>query len=332
MASEIRSWQILEGKPVPVQSSLPASGRREREDLEAWIRSDPTILGDDVLIIGEQIQTVSGPLDFLAVDGRGNIVVVELKRDKLARDALSQAIDYASDVSQWDNDRFREICLAYTKQSFEDAFQQRFQDNPVEELTINQTQRILLVGFSLDDALGRMIEWLSDKYSVGINAVLLSYVRTAKGKEVLSRTAIISEEVEKQNVNRNKYIIERSDAPGKYDVANLEGKLSEYLSKSLYSSQRIKDYFLPVLMEKGKVSRDELRKEFVRRGAAPDESQAGYFLSLISSQLGYKWNDYLRQVISYEYPNHPWEKDNFGINKEYEELLARVLKNMKAST
>lgn len=329
MASEIKSWQIVDGKLVPVQSSLSASGRRERDDLEAWIRSDPTILGDDILIIGEQVQTASGPLDFLAVDSSGNIVVVELKRDKLARDVLSQAIDYASDVSRWEIESFREICLGYTKQPFEDVFQQRFEGSLLEELTINQTQRILLVGFSLDDSLGRMIEWLSDRYGVGINAVMLSYVKTAKGEEVLSRTAIISEEIEKQNVNRNKYIIEMSDAPGKYDKADLEGKLTEYLSKSLYSSQRIKDFFLPILLEKGKVSRDELRKEFVKRGAAPDESQAGYFLSLISSQLGHKWKDYLRQVVSYEYPNHPWEKDNFSINKDYVELVRGVLESLK---
>jgi len=143
---------------------------------------------------------------------------------------------------------------------------------------------------------------------------------------------IISEEVEKQNVNRRKFIIEKSDAPGRYDEADLEAKLTEYLSKTLYSSQRLRDFFLPILLEKGKISRDELRTEFVKRGAAPDESQAGYFLSLISSQLGQKWKDYLRQVVSYEYPNHPWEKDNFSINKDYIELVRRVLERMKRTT
>jgi hypothetical protein len=332
VASEIRSWQIMDGKLTPVQSTLQGSGRRERDDLEAWIRSDPTILSDDVLIIGEQVQTASGPLDFLGVDSRGNTVVIELKRDKLAREALVQAIDYASDLSQWDIERFGEICLRYTNQTFEDVFQQRFEDSLLEDLTINQTQRILLVGFSLDDSLSRMIEWLSDKYSVGINAVLLSYVKTAKGEEVLSRTAVISGEEEKQNVNRHKYIIEMSDSPGKYEIADLEIKLTEYLSNGLYSSQRLKDYFLPLLLEKGKVTREELRKEFVKRGAAPDESQAGYFLSLISGQLGHKWKDYLRQVVTYEYPNHSWEKDNFSINKEYVEMVKKVLEKLRKTT
>ena len=56
-----------------------------------------------------------------------------------------------------------------------------------------------------------------------------------------------------------------------------------------------------------------------------NESQAGYFLALISSQLGFKWNDFLRQVIAYEFPNNKWEKDNFSIRQEYRELVKAVL-------
>ena len=116
-----------------------------------------------------------------------------------------------------------------------------------------------------------------------------------------------------------------SNTPGTYDSETLETKLLEYLSKNLYSVQRIRSYFLPTLLKQGQVTREQLRKEFVRLNAADDESQAGYFLSLISGQLGYAWNDYLRQVIYYDFPNHPWEKDNFKIRDEYTELITRVL-------
>lgn len=330
MTTEIKSWQIVDGKLVPIKSSLSENGRKEKDDLEQWIKSNPSVLGDDIALIGEQVPTSSGPMDFLGVDSSGNIVVVELKRDKLPRVALVQAIDYASDVAEWDLDRFREICKSYTGQTFEDYFQQRFEGIPIEDLAINQAQRLLLVGFAVEESLSRMIEWLSDKYSIGINAIVLNYIKTPKGDEILSRMVIIPEEVEKQNANRKKFIIEMSNDPGAYDKATLEAKLIEYLSKNLYSSQRIRDYFLPTLLEKGKVSRDQLRKEFVRLKAAPDESQAGYFLSLISNQLGHKWKDYLRQVISYEYPNHPWEKDNFQIRDEYVELVRTVLAKVKA--
>ena len=74
-----------------------------------------------------------------------------------------------------------------------------------------------------------------------------------------------------------------------------------------------------------------MRKEFIAMGAA-DEGQVGYFLALISSQLGFKWNDYLRQVISYDFPNNKWEKDNFAIRPEYRELVKEVLDGLKKQT
>lgn len=329
MASEIKTWQIIDGKLVPLESSLRNDGKREKEHLEQWIKSNPQILGDDVLIIGEQIQTSSGPLDFLGIDNSGNTVIIELKRDKLPREVLAQAIDYASDVSGWEIDRFREICKSYTNQNLEDLLQERFESIVIEDLAINQSQRLLLVGTAVEESLGRMIEWLSDNYSVGINAIVLNYAKTQHGDAILSRMVIIPEEVEKQKANKKRTLTDLSNTPGSYDPEILEEKLSEYLSKGLSSSQRIRDYLLPTLLEKGQVTRDELRKEFVRLNGAEDESQAGYFLALISSQLGYKWNDHLRQIISYEYPNHPWEKDNFKIRDEYVHLVAKVLKTLK---
>lgn len=330
MATEIKTWQIIDGKLIPMKSSLIDSGLKEKEHLEQWIKSNPGLLGDDIAIIGEQVQTGSGPMDFLGIDSSGNTVVIELKRDKLPREALIQVIDYASDVSEWEIDRFQTICKTYTDQTFEDYFQQRFEGVSLEDLAINQVQRLLLVGFAMEESLGRMIEWLSDKYNVGINAVLLNYVKTSNGDEVISRMAIIPEEVEKQKANKKKFIIEMSNEPGTYENDILKEKLMEYLSKNLYSSQRIRDYFLPILLEKGTITRDQLRKEFVTRKVAVDESQAGYFLSLISSQLGHKWKDYLRQVIHYEFPNHPWEKDNFRINEGYQEIVKEVLEKLNS--
>jgi hypothetical protein len=55
------------------------------------------------------------------------------------------------------------------------------------------------------------------------------------------------------------------------------------------------------------------------------EKNAGYFMSLISLQIGMKKNDFLRQVISYEYPNYPWEKDNYAIRQGYKELIEELI-------
>src|SRR5688572_19068534 len=128
MATEIITWQIVNGKLTQVTSSLSDNGRKEKNDLEQWIKSNPEILGNDIAIIGEQVRTKSGPLDFLGIDRSGNLVIVELKRDKLAREVLAQALDYASDLSSYEPDQLNEICLAYTSQTLGDYITEKFSD------------------------------------------------------------------------------------------------------------------------------------------------------------------------------------------------------------
>lgn len=168
VASEIRSWQIKDGKLVALEASLAEAGRRERDDLEEWIRTNPAILGEDMAVIGEQVQTASGPIDFLAVDTSGNTVIVELKRGLVPREAVVQAIDYASDVASWDIDRFREICTSFRKRDLDDFLEEEFEGVEIEDLGINQTQRLLLVGFSAEESLSRIVDWLSTRYSMSI--------------------------------------------------------------------------------------------------------------------------------------------------------------------
>ena len=36
-------------------------------------------------------------------------------------------------------------------------------------------------------------------------------------------------------------------------------------------------------------------------------------------------NDFLRQVLKYEYPNNLWEKDNYQIQNGYEEIVEEIL-------
>lgn len=112
MATEIKTWEIIEGELSEINTTLAQNGRKEKDDLEKWLKTNPKILGDNILVFGEQVWTKSGPLDYLGIDNNGNLVIVELKRDKLARDVLAQAIDYASDVANCIFLRFRTLSPA----------------------------------------------------------------------------------------------------------------------------------------------------------------------------------------------------------------------------
>ncbi len=327
MATEIKTWEIINGELTEINTSLAQNGRKEKDDLEKWIKSNQKILGDDILIFGEQVRTKSGPLDYLGIDNSGNLVIIELKRDKLARDVLAQAIDYASDVANWNMEDLNEICRTFSGNSLEDYITDHFENVEIDDLLINKAQRLLLVGFSIDEALSRMIEWLSSKYDIGINAIILNYVKTSSGNELLSRTAIIPEEIEKEKSNKKKFTIPMSDEPGKYEPEILKDLLKTYLNNLQWSSKRLKNILLPVLLKKDIITREQLKKEFVKAKEADSENQAGYFIALMSNQLGQAKKDFLRQIIHYEYPKFHWEKDNFSIRPEYKELVREILRS-----
>lgn len=330
MSTEIKTWQIINGKLEPLEANLINEGKTETYDLESWIASNPSIIGPGLVIIGRQVPTKSGPLDLLAIDKSGNLVIIELKRDKLPREVMAQAMDYASDVADWSAEKISEVCLKYSTKSLDDVLNESFPEVSFENVNINETQRIILVGFSIESSLERMINWLSNNYSVNINAVILKYTKTKTGDELLTKTSIISEEVEQERVRQRKYQIPMSDEPGDYEEETLRKQLLQYLSQNLYSSQRIRNVLLPVCLEKNKVTREQLKEEFVKYGEADNVRDAGYFLSLISQQVGMKKNDFLRQIIGYNYPNNPWEKDNYHIKEGYKDFVKQLLDDLKS--
>jgi len=329
MGTEIKSWQILDGKLQASSSTLAKAGRTEPYDLEPWIESNPEVVGAGIAVIGRQVSTKSGPIDLLGIDQAGNPVIIELKRDRLPREALAQAVDYASDVASWSIEKFSEICSEKHGQALEEYIGEVFEDVDVEGLNINDTQRIILVGFSIESSLERMIEWLSDNFNVNVNAVVLHYTKTVSGDELLTRTSIISEELEQERVKkRKKFTIPSSDEPGTYNEDALGAKLTHYLSRGMVTNQRILGVFLPILLDRKTVTRTELKTEYQKLVPEDEIPKVGYYMSMISGQLGREGNDFLRQVIAYEYPNHPWEKDNFSLRPEYRELVEEVISKL----
>jgi hypothetical protein len=173
---------------------------------------------------------------------------------------LAQAIDYASDVAEWSADRISDECSKYLSKPFEDVFNDRFPDIELENININSKQRIVLVGFSVESSLERMIQWLSDGYNVNINAVVLNYLKTAGGVELLAKTSIITDELEQERMKkRKKFEIPMSDEPGTYDDQELRQLLTQYLSRQNRSSQIILKALLPACLELENVTRDHLK-------------------------------------------------------------------------
>lgn len=193
MGTEIKVWQVSDNHIKAVEDVSLASEHLESE-LENWIVECPDILGDDLLIISKQkkVQGV-GRWDLLAIQPDGELVIVELKRDMTPRDAVAQALDYASWLDNISEAELLEIAEDYLKGPLDEAFADRFGK---EMPPINSHKhRILLIGSGLDAAAERIINYLAQRHSVNLNALFFRYAKLPTGQEILARSVLVAEGV-----------------------------------------------------------------------------------------------------------------------------------------
>lgn len=125
------------------------------------------------------------------MDYNGDIVIVELKRDKTPREVIAQILDYASWIKDLSNEKITEIANKYLgdRGPLEKAFKERFGEELPEIL--NEHHKMIIVASEIDSSTERIIEYLSDTYGVGINAMTLHYFRNDEGKEFLAKVFLI---------------------------------------------------------------------------------------------------------------------------------------------
>ena len=190
MPSGLRLWQIEDERPRPVQQ-----GRLNLESrIENWLRDDIGMVNDDLLVIGQQVETAyGGVVDLLAIDSSGDLVVLELKRDRTPRDVVAQTLDYASWVqglSHEDVERIASDFFGY-ENTLEQAFREKFREDLPD--VVNESHRMYIVASTLDPATERIIEYLSKTHSLDINAATFAYFHTADGVEMIGRSMLLDE-------------------------------------------------------------------------------------------------------------------------------------------
>ncbi|TAK69204.1 MAG: hypothetical protein EPO13_08360 [Actinomycetota bacterium] len=181
MPVEMRMWRIDGDEPKPLTTSvLPAE-----KDLHAFLRRDPSLLGDRLLVIGSEVITPYGPrLDLLAIDADGNLNLLELKRDKTPREVVAQVLDYGSWVSTLSRDDIIDIATKHLDQPFEAAFEDVFGTAPPDEL--NGGLSLTIVATELDASSERIVNYLRG-FGVPVNAVFFSYLED-DGRRYLARS------------------------------------------------------------------------------------------------------------------------------------------------
>ena len=142
---------------------------KERQDLQEWIAKEPSSLGEDLLIIQKEFDGFADTrerLDLLALDKKGNLVIIENKLDDSGRDVTWQAIKYASYCSSLSKQDVINIYQQYLgdNQSASHSISEFFDGKDIEEIEINKgnSQRIILVAANFHKEVTSSVLWLQN--------------------------------------------------------------------------------------------------------------------------------------------------------------------------
>ncbi|MBG1261000.1 endonuclease NucS domain-containing protein [Nostoc commune] len=234
MQEDLKIWEVsAEDKLTEIiKTKLNLEAR-----LEKWLETDISILSPDLLVIGRQVATdYNGIIDLLCLDNDGNIVIVELKRDKTSREVTAQALDYASWVKNLSAEKIISTAVSYfnylgKEETLEQAFQTKFDTAlpaamryilkaeryarrgarrktifhnsrkrcKVFPEIINSQHKILIVASEIDHSTERIINYLSETYQVPINVAKFYYFNNNE-RELLARKFLVDPNQVKENI------------------------------------------------------------------------------------------------------------------------------------
>jgi hypothetical protein len=189
MPQEIRIWKVASNSELEEL-------KRVRLDLESkleeWIAQDISIIDPELLVIGRQIQTDHGGIiDLLCIDSVGDIVILELKRNKTPREVIAQILDYASWVVGLSHDRITDIANNYygKDRTLDSEFREKFGFDLPD--SINNSHRMLIIASEVDSSTERIIQYLSNNHGVSINAITFQCFSYGDKSELISRVFLL---------------------------------------------------------------------------------------------------------------------------------------------
>ncbi len=152
-------------------TTFSVSGIRERQDLQGVLRDHPEAISPDLMVISEEFsnwEDSASRIDLLCLNRKGNLGIVELKRDD-SRTMDVQAIRYAAMVSAMTPEDVVAAHAAYmTKRHRTDidswrAIRDFLGVDTDEEVTIGTAPRIILLASSFSKEVSTTVIWLNER-------------------------------------------------------------------------------------------------------------------------------------------------------------------------
>jgi len=172
----------------------------EEQVMESWLENNQDSIVEDgrLLVIGRQVTTnLNTFIDLLAIDRKGSLAVVELKRDRTPRDTLAQALEYASFVEHLSYDDIESILQEYLGDenvSLSEYHRSVFELDSSEAVSFNKDQRIVIVGQCVTSTIRQTANFLRRK-GIKVTCVEFKYFKTDSDEEILSCEIVVGQEL-----------------------------------------------------------------------------------------------------------------------------------------
>lgn len=176
----LAAWKITADGPCRLSTGLVELEKH----LEDWIAADPGLVDRGLLVVQRQLHVDGGFLDLLCVDPQGRATIIEIKRGKLIRDTIAQALDYASSIARLPSSTLQAAIHGYLKGSQDHSGLAALLDESDEAV---REVVVVVVGIGAEPGLERMIEFLGSTYSMPIRAVTFDVFALDDGSRILVR-------------------------------------------------------------------------------------------------------------------------------------------------
>jgi len=234
-------------------------GLRERENLQEWIANNPSVFGEDLLIIQKEFSGFSDTnerLDLLALDKNGDLVVIENKLDDTGRDVTWQALKYTSYCSSLSKENIRKIFQEYLNiyqpnSNAEELITDFFEADDYAEINLNKglTQRIIMVAARFRKEVTSTVLWLLNyKLRIqcfratpyGMNDQLflnLEQIIPTKDAEefMIGMADKVQDDIDNQTQLKNRHYLRKEFWTGVIKAMNEKSDLYQNISPSIYN-------------------------------------------------------------------------------------------------
>ena len=176
--------------------------------LEDWLENSPWALIQDELIlwIGRQpsanVEDSTIFPDLLGIDSEGNLVIVELKRDKAPKEVVAQLLEYAAWANELSDEQIHEIAEAYFEtgeefkgKQFHDVFKNVFEIPETDEVPpLNRNLRLYIVAGDIPARVARVCRFLRVSYRIDVSCISVSLFQTESSEKIVSTEVRVGDE------------------------------------------------------------------------------------------------------------------------------------------